>query len=226
MLRSDLPTRMIRAGVKFAAALPVNPLRMLFSRLDLRNHRKIAVIDGWTAYTGSQNIAEARFKRRSRKKTGPYIDAVPRAWGPAAQALEVVFLRDWEVESGESLGGRLEELLPERPVPQGGSVVQVAPSGPDEPPQPMREAVVTTIFAAKRELILTTPYSVPDEPSKEALIAAALRGVHVTIVVPDEHDSRFVAAAARAHFLDLIEAGVRIKHHTKGLLHSKTVTVD
>jgi cardiolipin synthase len=90
----------------------------------------------------------------------------------------------------------------------------------------MREAVLTTLFAARRELIMTTPYFVPDEASKEALIAAALRGVRVTIVVPDEHDSRFVAAAARAHFLDLLEAGVRIMHHTKGLLHSKTVTID
>jgi len=70
LLRSDLPDRMVRAGVKFVAALPVSPLRMLFARLDLRNHRKIAVIDGWTAYTGSQNIAETTFKRRSRKRKG------------------------------------------------------------------------------------------------------------------------------------------------------------
>ncbi|MEX2218756.1 MAG: cardiolipin synthase [Phycisphaerales bacterium] len=226
LLFSRIPERLRRAGVKFAVSLPVNPIRMLFARLDLRNHRKIAVIDGWTAYTGSQNIAWTTFRRKGLRKKGPYIDAMARVTGPAAQAIEVVFLRDWEVESDEALGDTLEQLLPERPTPEGGSVIQVVPSGPDAPPQAMIEAFITTIYSARRELIMTTPYFVPDEPSKHALIAAAMRGVEVTLVIPDEHDSAVVAAAARAHFQDLLEAGVRIKHHTSGLLHSKTLTVD
>lgn len=225
-LRGPIPERLRKAGVKFATALPVNALRMIFARLDLRNHRKIAVIDGWTAYTGSQNIAEITFRRRGRKRKGPHIDAMARVQGPAAQALEVVFLRDWEVDSGEEVAGKLEEFLIEKPVPEGGSVVQVVPSGPDEPPQAMREALLTTIYSARRELIITTPYFVPDEASKQALLAAAMRGVEVTLVVPDEHDSIMVAAAARAHFGDLLEGGVRIRFHTKGMLHAKTVTVD
>lgn len=225
-LRSGVPRRLRAAGVKVAAALPVSPLRMLFARLDLRNHRKIAVIDGWVAYAGSQNITDSSFGYRPLRKIGPWIDATARVEGPAAQALEVVFLRDWEVETEEKFGAQLAELLPEVPIPDEGSIVHVVPSGPGGSLTAMRQAVVTTIFAAREELILTTPYFVPDEATKDALIAAALRGVTVTLVLPQRVDGVLVGAAARSHYLDLLEAGVRIKHYRRGLLHAKTMTVD
>lgn len=225
-LKSGLPGRLRGAGVMVAAALPVSPLRMVFARMDLRNHRKIVVIDGWTAYTGSQNLTDDSFGVSRWRKIGPWIDATARIVGPAAQALEVVFLRDWEIESGERLGEKLEELLPEVPIPEDGCTVHVVPTGPNDTVAAMREAMITTIFSAKEELILTTPYFVPDESTKDALIAAALRGVTVTLVMPKKLDGIIVGAAARSHYIDLLEAGVRIKHHRTGLLHSKTMTVD
>ncbi len=225
-LRSELPRRLIKAGVKVAAALPVNPIRMLFARMDLRNHRKIAVIDGWIAYAGSQNITDSSFGYRPLRKIGPWIDASARLEGPAAQALEIVFLRDWEVETEEKFRENLAELLPEVPIPDGGSIVHVVPSGPGGSLAAMRQAVITTIFAAREELIMTTPYFVPDEGTKDALIAAAMRGVAVTLVLPKRVDGVLVGAAARSHYMDLLEAGVQIKHYRKGLLHAKTVTVD
>ena len=212
--------------MKVAAALPVNPLRMLFARLDLRNHRKIAVMDGRTAYVGSQNITDSSFGYRPLRKIGPWIDATARVEGPAAQALEVVFLRDWEIESDERLGDQLAELLPEVPVPEGGSIVHVVPSGPGDGLVALRQAVVTAIFSAREELIMTTPYFVPDDSTKDALIAAALRGVAVTVVMPKRVDGPLTGAAARSHYRDMLEAGVRIKHFRSGLLHAKTVTVD
>lgn len=225
-MRSPLPDRLRRAGVKLAEALPVNPLRMLLARVDVRNHRKIATIDGWVAYTGSQNITDSTFGFRPLVRVGPWIDASIRVEGPAAQALEVVFLRDWEIESGERLGDHMEAILPELPIPAHGSIVQVVPSGPGSGPHTVRDALLTTIFAAREELTMTTPYFVPDESTKGALIAAALRGVTVTIVVPERSDGFLVGAASRAHFLDLLECGVRILRYRKGLLHAKTVTVD
>jgi cardiolipin synthase len=224
-LRSDLPARLSAAGVKFAAALPVNPFRMLFARLDLRNHRKITVVDGWIAYAGSQNLTDAHWGHHFRR-VGPYVDATARLEGPAAQALEVVFLRDWEVETEEKLGAQLREFLADVPIPDGGSIVHVVPSGPGANTPAMRQAVITTIFAAREELIITTPYFAPDDATRDALIAAALRGVAVTLVLPNHADSVLVGAAARSHYLDLLEAGVHIKHYRKGLLHSKTITVD
>lgn len=225
-IRSGLPERLRRAGVSFAEALPVNPIRMLFARIDVRNHRKISVIDGWIAYTGSQNITDSSFGYRPLVRVGPWIDASIRVEGPAAQALEVVFLRDWEIESGERLGDRMEDILPDLPIPPTGTVVQIVPSGPGSGPYTVRDAFITALFAAKEEIIMTTPYFVPDEPTKEALIAAALRGVQTTVVVPERSDGLVVGAASRAHFVDLLEAGVRIFRYREGLLHAKTITID
>jgi cardiolipin synthase A/B len=227
-LRSPLPDRLREAGVEVAAALPVSPVRMLFARLDLRNHRKIVVIDGWVAYTGSGNITDASFGYKPLRGIGPWIDAMVRVEGPAAKALELTFLRDWAVEADDKVVERLEEMLGEASIPDGGSIVQVVPSGPGGGASinAMRDVLLTAIYSARRELILTTPYFVPDESMKEALVAAALRGVTVTLVVPRKSDGIIVGAASRAHYPDLLEAGVRVMEYREGLLHAKTMTID
>jgi cardiolipin synthase len=225
-VRKGLGNRLIKAGIKFAVALPVSPVRMLFARVDVRNHRKIAVIDGWVAYTGSQNITDMTFGYRPVVRVGPWIDASIRIAGPAAQALEVIFLRDWQIESGEDLGKQMEEVLPDLPIPRTGSIVQIVPSGPGPDPTTLRDVLLTTIYAAREELIMTTPYFVPDEPTKQALVAAVLRGVRTTIVVPERSDGLIVGAASRAHYIDLLEVGVKVLRYRKGLLHAKTLTID
>lgn len=225
-VRLGLDDRLRAAGAKVAIALPVNPIRGLFARLDLRNHRKIAVIDGETAWTGSSNITDDRFGVTKFRKVGPWIDAMVRIRGPAAQALEAVFLRDWVCESGEDTDESALKML--RPVGEigEGCPVQVVPTGPDTGPATMRDALVTAFFLARRELIMTTPYFVPDEAVKEALVAAAMRGVEVSIVVPRDLDNVVVGAASRSHFTELLRAGVKIYLHRGGLLHSKTITID
>jgi cardiolipin synthase len=224
-MKSDVPQRLRDAGVKVVAALPVNPLRMLFARLDLRNHRKIAVIDGRIAYAGSQNLTDSTFRAGFNPRVGPWIDATIRVEGPAAQALGVVFLQDWQLDSVEKVT-TLDPFVPELIVTPGESVVQVLPSGPGPSPAGIHETILTTIYAAKEELIITTPYFVPDEATRRALQSAALRGVRVTLVMPQEADGRVVAAASRASWLDLLEAGVRIMLYRGGLLHAKTISVD
>ncbi len=225
-LRSLIAQEMKDAGVHVSAALPVNPVRMLFARLDLRNHRKIAIIDGRIAYTGSQNMTDDLFRVSRRPGIGPWIDATVRVVGPAAHALAVIFLRDWQVDSGEQIAD-LENYLPGHEERAGeGSVCQVLASGPGQSPDAIHRALLTTIFAAREELIMTTPYFVPDEAMLAALVAAAQRGVQVTIVLPRKIDAPLVAMASRSSINDLLQAGVRIMFHTHGLLHSKTVTVD
>ncbi len=224
-LRSGLARRMKEAGVKVVPALPGHPLRAAFQRIDVRNHRKIAVIDGWVAWTGSHNITDPSYGHKPRSGIGPWIDASVRVEGPAAQALEVVFLHDWQMETGEE-PREFTELMPEHPITEKGCIVQVTPSGPVPRPDAIQEAILTTIHAARRELIMTTPYFVPDEPTKVALICAARQGVAVTLVVPRRLDGRLVAAASKAHYGELLEAGVRIMEHAPGLLHAKTMTVD
>lgn len=222
--------RLGKAGVEVVEALPVNPLRLLFARVDLRNHRKIAVIDGRVAYAGSHNLIEPGFKQRKPGKVGFYVDATVRLRGPAVQALQTAFLSDWLLDSEDDVvevEKQLSDLLAlDEEKLDGASIVHVLPTGPGMDPLAINHALLATIHSASDELIMTTPYFVPDEAIKTAIIVAARRGVEVTLVVPAKSDHPIVCAAGRSHYQDLLDAGVRIRHFTAGLLHSKTVTVD
>lgn len=230
LLRSPLADELRAAGVRLVEALPARLWRIPLARVDLRNHRKIAVFDGRVAYCGSQNIHDATFRARRWRNTGPWLDASVRVEGPAAQALAVTFLRDWALDSDEDIT-RCAPFLPELPAEgEGGAgsgcTVQVIPSGPGPTPQAIHQALLTTIYTAREEIVMTTPYFVPDPALLEALLAAATRGVRVTLVVPEVSDSPLVAAAGRSYYLDLLEAGVEVWHYQGALLHAKTVTMD
>lgn len=224
--RSAMCRKMREAGVQVVESLPVRLWRLPFARVDLRNHRKIAVFDGRVAYCGSQNMCDTSFRSNRWRKTGEWIDASVRVEGPAAQALAVTFLRDWQLDSDEDLTD-VEPFLPDvSPDPDHDCIVQVVPSGPGPTPFAIHQALLTLVYSAREELLMCTPYFVPDESMLEALRAAAARGVDVTIVMPRVSDSPLVASASRSHYLDLLEAGVKIYLYEGGLLHAKTLTVD
>lgn len=229
-LKSDLPDRMRKAGVKFAVALRVGIFRaLLLRRLDIRNHRKIVVIDGVLAFSGSQNITDRTFKVSRRHGIGPWVDASLRVDGPAAQALQLVFLNDWQQECDEEDRAKLnlDKLLPRMEMTaHEESIVQLVPSGPGEAPESTEQAFLMAIYSAREELVLTTPYFAPSESIDGALRAAAARGVRVTLVLPKRSDAWLAAAAGRGHYPGLLDAGVRIMHFRNGLLHAKTMTVD
>ncbi|HFD81139.1 MAG TPA: cardiolipin synthase [Gammaproteobacteria bacterium] len=221
-LKSDAAQRLRDApGVELAAALPVGPVSALFSRADLRNHRKLVVIDGEIAYTGSQNLVDPRLFKQD-EGVGQWIDAMVRAEGPAVEALAGLFIQDWEVVTGQ----RLADDEGPRPVAARGPVtLQAVPSGPLRP-LVIQQLVIGTIYAARRELVITSPYFIPDDSVLLALVSAANRGVEVTVIVPARNDSRLVDYASRAIFDDLLAAGVRIAAFEGGLLHTKSITVD
>jgi len=224
-LKGDTPRRFRDAGVQLGESLPVGIFSTLFSRADLRNHRKIAVIDGKISYTGSQNLVDPRHFKQD-EGVGQWIDAMLRIEGPAVEALGGIFLQDWEVTTGASLA-RLEECHDVAPVEEQGTVtLQAMPSGPARKPMAILQLLLSTFYAARHELIVTTPYFVPDDSLLTALISAAHRGVAVTVVLPEKNDSRLADYASRAVFEDLLEAGVTIAAFKGGLLHTKSVTVD
>lgn len=225
-LRSPYARQLTDAGVKLVPALPVNPVRVLLARIDLRNHRKIIVIDGRIAYVGSHNMTDDTFRSKKWRDTGPWIDASVRLVGPGAQALALVFLRDWLMDSDEAIPDFSRFLPPLATEREGQSLVQVVPSGPGMAPEAIHQAMLTTIYSAREEIVMTTPYFVPDDATRMALQAAAMRGVAVTLVMPEVSDSLLVAAASRSHYIDLLEAGVKIMHYDGGLLHAKTLTID
>lgn len=224
-LRSDLAMRLREGGIALQGALPVGLIRMLFVRFDLRLHRKIIVIDGELAYTGSLNMVDPRFFKQDAG-VGQWVDAMVRVRGPAVEGLAVTFLEDWELETGEGVA-RLAETGDIRALePCGGSTIQVVPSGPTVRSLAITEILLMAIYSARHEIILTTPYFVPDEALLTAFISAANRGVDVTIVVPAIVDSRLVRLASQAHKGDLLMAGVRVAQFHGGLLHTKSITVD
>jgi len=222
---SELAQRLRDSGIRVVASLPVGPLRLLMTRADLRNHRKIIVIDGEIAYTGSQNMVDPRFFKQD-EGVGQWIDAMVRMEGPSVEALAGTFIEDWELNTGEGLKA-LEETSDIRSIPKKGATpVQVVPSGPAIRPEIIHQLLLTIIYGARKKLVLTTPYFVPDDSLLTALISAGHRQVDVTIVVPAQVDSRLVHYASRSFFDDLMSAGVTIAAFNGGLLHTKSITVD
>jgi len=218
--RSASRKRLEEAGVRVVPALPAGLIRALFQRIDLRNHRKIVVVDGDIGYLGSHNLAAADFKvKRSRVM---WVDATARIEGPGASELQRVFIEDWWLETNEDL----EETLHPLTAADGGALVQVVATGPMKGEQAMQQLVATCVHLAQRELVLTTPYFVPDEPTMLAIITAARRGVKVILAVPEHNDSHLVRFASQSFFQRLLDAGVQIVVFKGGMLHAKTITVD
>lgn len=219
--RSSLRRDLQSAGVRVVEALPSNPLRMLFARIDLRNHRKIAIIDGVIGFTGSQNIADAAFA--PKKKYAPWVDATVRIEGPVTRDLQVLFIEDWFLDTDEAL----EELLTiEPPAAPDGVTAQVMGTGPNANNEAMVQLIQTAFHTARKEVVLTTPYFVPDPLTIAAMCTAARRGVATTLVVPARNDSILVGLASRANYDLLLDNGVAIYEYHGGLLHTKTITID
>lgn len=222
-VRSATYDRLKAAGVHMHASLPVGLIRLWFRRLDLRNHRKIVVIDERIGYTGSQNLVDPRFFKQDAH-VGQWVDAMARIEGPIVDALWLSFASDWELDTGQSLTKR--QPVVNAAVEAPGAIMQVVPSGPQFAPEVINQILLTAVYSAQRELIITSPYFVPDENMMTALSSAARRGVAVTVLVPAKNDSRLVRLASEAMNGDLLANGVRILGFNGGLLHTKSITVD
>jgi cardiolipin synthase len=187
-------------------------------RLDLRNHRKIAVIDGMIGYTGSQNLVDATFKPGLT-----YEELNVRVSGPVALELQAVFAEDWYLETGEFLGD--PRYTPD-PQVTGSVAAQTLPSGPGYPRENNQRLIVSLIHASNSRVFIVMPYLVPDDALLQALQTAALRGVEVTLVVPLQIDQYLVGYGQRSYYDELMDAGVRICRYGKRFLHAKCVTID
>ena len=224
MIRSKHWEAMRAAGVRVAASLPIgNPLLRPFKgRVDLRNHRKIVVIDDRITYCGSQNCADPEFLVKA--KYAPWVDAVMRFEGPIARQTQFLFATDWMTYVDEDLDDLLRRPL-SMPV-SGGVPAQVIGTGPTVRYSAMPETFEALMFAARREIIISTPYYVPNESLQTALCTTAFRGVDTTIIFPARNDSWVVGAASRSYYADLLAAGVKIYEYVGGLLHTKSLTLD
>ncbi len=222
LIKSALWSEMRDAGVQLGVTLPFDNLiaTILTSRIDLRNHRKITVIDGKITYCGSQNCADPEFRIKARY--APWVDIVMRIEGPVVAQNQMLFASDWMKEVDTPI-----ECFPiDAPQHPDGFLAQAVGDGPTERKGASPQLFVTLIEAAQDELIITTPYFVPDATVIEALCAAVHRKVKVTLIVPRKNDSWVVSAVSKSFYKRLLEAGARIFEFNDGLLHSKTLTVD
>ncbi|MAF64340.1 MAG: cardiolipin synthase [Planctomycetes bacterium] len=211
------------AGGRTEVFFPLNPLRRRWS-FNLRNHRKLIVVDGEFGFTGGMNIGD-QYSGRSRLRGARHFrDTHLEVSGPAVADLARIFCEDWTYATGAQLPFT-SPPAPASPGPEG-SAVAVLPSGPDQRLNASGMVYFNGVASARERVYLTSPYFIPDEPLVRAMTAAALRGVDVRLLVPARSDVPIVAAAGRSNFLNLVRSGVRVFCYQPSMLHAKSLVVD
>lgn len=225
----EFVVKLDQAGLDWRPMLPVRPLKGEFQRVDLRNHRKILIVDGRIAFTGSQNLIEPGYNKPKNHEAGrEWVELVARVDGPTVNALRAVFAKDWFSEAKENMAG---EFRPDSVTihPPGPHTVaaQILPSGPGYANENNLRLFTALIYSAQRRVSLTSPYFVPDEPLLYAVTTAARRGVEVELFVSEEGDQFMVYHAQCSYYDALLEAGVRIfLYPAPAVLHSKHFSID
>jgi cardiolipin synthase len=219
----------LRAGnIEVQEMLPVRIFDNEWSRFDLRNHRKIVVVDGKIGFTGSQNLIENHYHKSSNIKQGLYyIELVARVTGPIVGQLDAAFRTDWYSETNVLLSATTgpERML--APAATGGVLCQVLPSGPGFDHDNNLSLFVALFHAAQDRIVIANPYFVPDDAMMLAITSTALRGVDVTLIVSEIGDQFMVYHAQRSFYEELMRAGVKIyRYNSPVLLHAKHLSID
>jgi cardiolipin synthase len=205
------------AGVEVLSLLRPGTRR---ARRDLRNHRKIAVLDGRVGYTGSQNLVDA-YDYKGRGLTNEEL--MVRLEGPVVRQLQAIFLTDRFLETGKGMEG--ESPFPE-PAAVGTVRAQALPSGPTYDVENNERTFVQMLYGARKRIVVTTPYFVPDRPFVDAMQAAAARDLEVHLITPFQADQWLVRLAQESYYEELLRAGVRIHRYQTRFLHAKHISVD
>ena len=215
-----------RLGVSHRAMLPLQPWRGVYQRPDLRNHRKLLVLDSVVAFTGSQNIIEPSYRNHKHRRNGlAWLDLMVRVEGPLSDGLEALFVSDWYQETGELL----DTPVPKKSLrtPTETAWAQVVPSGPAFEGENNLRLFNSLVYGARQRLVLSSPYFVPDESMRYAITTAAERGVEVHLMVSEVADQPLVFYAQRSYYEELLRSGVNIwLYRAPTILHSKFVIVD
>lgn len=222
----DLERRLDASDIEWRPMLPVRLRKGELRRPDLRNHRKILVVDGRVAFMGSQNLIEPGYDKPKNHAAGrEWVELVARVDGPAVSALRAVFAKDWFTETQQRLADQVAATAPSSHA--GGVTAQVLPSGPGYVTENNLRLFTALIYSAQSRVSLTSPYFVPDEPLLYAVTTAAQRGVEVELFVSEEGDQFMVYHAQCSYYQALLEAGVRIHlYPAPAVLHSKHFSID
>lgn len=213
-------------GAEWTYMLPVQPLKGKYQRPDLRNHRKIMVVDGELAFSGSLNIIDRSYNKKSNLKRGlKWVELVAEFRGPIVSGLDAVFATDWFLETGEVLDRSVVEFT--QPPQSENLDCQVVPSGPGFPNENNLKLFLALLYGARERIVIASPYFVPDESLMYAISSATQRGVSVDLFVSEIGDQALVYHAQRSYYEALLRTGVRIfMYQPPYILHSKHVSID
>ena len=225
-LSSDWARMFRYEGIHLESALPVSLFSALLSRADIRLHRKIAVIDYKIAYSGSLNMVDPHYFKKN-SNIGQWVDAMVRAKGEIVSSLYHLIHFDWKVltDSEIAFPEFKNDSIIDFDIPDQATVM-IVPSGPGTTNDANQRLILEAIHQARKSIEIVSPYFIPGEALALALQNAALKGVKVTLILPKRSDAPMVSYAAQRYFDDLLKSGVRIMMYDKGMLHTKSVTVD
>ena len=228
LLQGPVLKKLRAAGIPVHQMLPAKPFDNQWNRIDLRNHRKIVVVDGVVGFTGSHNLIEDTYHKRSNIRNGVhYIELVVRVTGPVVHEFNAAFITDWYSETDELLDERSAPEMHVRTPITGDVLCQVLPSGPGFEHNNNLMLFVALLHAARRRITITNPYVVPEETLLLALTSAAQRGVEVTLIVSEMGDQFLAYHAQGSYYEELLKAGVNIcLYRAPLILHSKAITID
>jgi len=220
--------KLTEIGALWHLMLPVQPLRGRYQRPDLRNHRKVLVVDGRVGFMGSQNMVHRSYNKVVNRKRGlKWQDLMTRLEGPIVSGLNAIFITDWYAETDQLL---VRETEPIEVAATGGDEeldCQVVPSGPGFPGENNLRLFNALLYYAQERIVITSPYFVPDDSMRYAITTAVQRGLSVELFVSEIGDQPVVYHAQRSYYEELLNAGVRIwMYRAPYILHSKHFTID
>lgn len=217
-----------RIGVDWRFMLPVQPLKGRYQRPDLRNHRKLVVVDGYVGYVGSQNLIARSYNSPKNLKRGlQWQELMTRITGPVVASINIVFMSDWYSETQEVLSDHV--AMTDIPLDSSSAALdcQIIPSGPGYARENNLRLFIALMYYAQKRIIITSPYFVPDEAMMYAITSACQRGLDVQLFVSELGDQGPVYHAQRSYYLALLEAGVRIwLYPAPFILHAKHFSID
>jgi cardiolipin synthase len=218
--------RLTNMGAEWRLMLPVQPLKGRYQRPDLRNHRKLLVVDGTVAFMGSQNVTDSTYNLKKNIKRGlHWVDLMARLEGPVVASVDAVFLSDWYSETDQVIED--ERGLFSVTTGPGDLDCQIVPSGPGFEFENNLRLFLGLLYSAQRKVIVVSPYFVPDEALLLAITTACHRGLQVELFVSEEGDQAIVYHAQRSYYETLLRAGVKIWMYRKPyILHSKSMSID
>ncbi len=221
-IKRQIEKRMRDAGIEIYPFSKIH-LYLLANRINYRNHRKIVIVDGQTAFTGGINVSDKYINDKKGKLF--WRDTHLRIDGPGVYYLQYLFLSDWNFCCVQNIKAN-KLYFAEQVMQKEDTYVQIVGSGPDSEQPAVLFSILQGIYLAKKEIIITTPYFIPGDNIMDALRIAASSGLSVKLLVPGKSDSRLVNAASKANYNALLKAGVEIYLYQKGFVHAKTMITD